>query len=108
MRLIIIRHAEAQGNPEGRMLGRAETDLTAVGLQQARLLHQKFQRQARQLDYLYSSPQERAVQTTHCFNQGQPLRICKDLCELDQGILTNLTWAEACTRYPDLCASTLR
>ncbi|MBD2103537.1 histidine phosphatase family protein [Leptolyngbya sp. FACHB-261] len=103
-RLILIRHAEAEGNPEGRMLGCVETELTPYGFHQARLLQQQLQDQALQPACLYTSPQKRALQTAQWVAPAVPSQICPELRELDQGIFTGLTWAEASQRYPELCA----
>ncbi len=103
---MMVRHAEAHGNREGRMLGHQETALTAHGISQAQSLKRQLQQQAVLPNCLYTSPQRRACQTARILagSSGVPIHVCEDLRELDQGLFTGLTWAEAYHRYPELCA----
>ncbi|WP_339281451.1 histidine phosphatase family protein [Paenibacillus sp. FSL H8-0282] len=59
--LYVIRHGETDVNKEGRVQGRNGLPLNNAGFQQAENLKEKINRI--QFDYIFSSPQERAVQT---------------------------------------------
>ena len=61
MRLLLIRHAESQGNFERRLQGRREFPLTERGLAQAQALAERLV--SLPLSAVYSSPVGRAIQT---------------------------------------------
>jgi len=66
-----VRHAESQGNVEKIFQGQSETPLSEMGMKQANLLGQQFKQNRRHFNYVFTSPQLRALQTTE--------RICKPL-----------------------------
>lgn len=59
--LYVIRHGETDVNKEGRVQGRNGLPLNNSGFQQAESLKEKID--GIQFNYIFSSPQERAVQT---------------------------------------------
>jgi uncharacterized phosphatase len=59
--IYVVRHGQTDVNKEGRMQGRRGLPLNEAGLEQARALRERLQ--DIKFDYIYSSPQERAVQT---------------------------------------------
>src|SRR5437867_13331408 len=61
MRLLLIRHAESQGNLERRLQGRREFPLTMRGVEQAQGLAERLV--TLPVSALYSSPVGRAMQT---------------------------------------------
>jgi broad specificity phosphatase PhoE len=127
LKLLLIRHAESEGNREGRMTGWQPAPLTPAGWQQAAALGQRLAAEPWQPTHLYCSPLLRAAQTL----QGMmaelgyalppapavlssdeaaalpplpcPLIWADDLKEYQNGVFQGLTWAEAQQRYPDLC-----
>ena len=109
MQLLFIRHAESESNLAGRMQGRWDDNLTVQGEWQARQLGRWLLRQPAPTA-LYCSPQRRAQATLHLLQEQCPavadcsIFLEPDLQELDQGILTGLTWSEAQARYPELCS----
>ena len=126
MRLILMRHAQCHSNVEGRMLGsrnaaeftpRAKdssselSELTDLGQVQAQALGSWLEQHRSSPTHLYSSPLLRAQQTWELIRQScktsAELEIISDrrLTEIDQGILTGLTWPEAQQRHPQLCHS---
>lgn len=127
LKLLLVRHAEAIGNVEKRMLGQAESPLSDRGQAQATQLGQALFHQGWQPTHLYSSPLQRAAKTAQMAWQayqamGSSVRdeacagdltphwkqtiIYDDrLQEIDIGCLQGLTWAEAKTAYPQLCES---
>lgn len=119
---LLLRHGEAWGNCQGRMMGQRDDRLTEVGRWQAACLGQTLAQTWRRQSgdpwpMVYTSPNARAVETAQIlieqFCQGQSLTpdlppalpLIQDdrLQEVHQGILEGLTWAEAQTAYPDLC-----
>ncbi|MDG2992161.1 histidine phosphatase family protein [Candidatus Synechococcus calcipolaris G9] len=106
MRLILIRHGEAQGNGEGQMLGHRDVALTDRGHNQAIALGE-YLGQRTPPNYIYTSPLQRCRQTAEGLSKqlslAPEIRIAPDLIELDQGIFTGLTWPEAKNQYPDFC-----
>lgn len=59
--LLVVRHAQTYGNVEGRFCGHSETDLTPLGIAQARALGHRLRGQ--QFDAAASSDLHRAIQT---------------------------------------------
>jgi probable phosphoglycerate mutase len=59
--IYVIRHGETDWNKEGRLQGRQGLPLNEYGIQQAERLRETLQHI--KFDYVFSSPQERAVQT---------------------------------------------
>jgi 2,3-bisphosphoglycerate-dependent phosphoglycerate mutase len=115
LKLLFIRHAESIGNCDGRMMGRADDQLTDRGEHQARSLGLALRQQLGwQPDRIYSSPQRRAYHTAELMRSvaygateaqdGQPAIVLdENLCEFDNGIFRGLTWPEAQRQYPELC-----
>ncbi len=105
MKLVLIRHGEAVGNREQRLLGRSDPDLTEQGIAQAQALHTYFSNYFPAPTQIFTSPLHRARQTAAVLGsvaQALPMHVCEDLTEIDLGILTGLTWPEAQDRYPSL------
>ena len=63
MDLYIARHGQTRLNAEHRAQGRNGEPLNEVGIEQAKKLKKKFDAEKIKFDYIYSSPQERAIQT---------------------------------------------
>ncbi|WP_391209922.1 histidine phosphatase family protein [Psychrobacillus sp. L4] len=59
--IYVVRHGQTDLNKEGRMQGRLGLPLNASGIEQAELLRDELQNI--KFDYVFSSPQERAIQT---------------------------------------------
>lgn len=110
MRLLLIRHAEARGNVQQKMLGRLDERLSSHGVLQAQLLGQFLSRQSWAPTHLYSSPLKRAVITLEmlvaCHLKGDDfpsIQTDEALLEVDNGIFQGLTWQEAQEQHPQLC-----
>lgn len=110
MRLLLIRHGEARGNAQQKMLGRVDELLSPQGVLQAQRLGQFLSQQSWAPTHLYSSPLKRAVITLEilvaCHPQGDdfpPIQTDEALLEIDNGIFKGLTWQEAQDQHPDLC-----
>lgn len=63
MNLYIVRHGQTRLNAEHRAQGRNGELLNEVGIEQAKELKKKFETENIKFDYIYSSPQKRAIQT---------------------------------------------
>ncbi|QFG00005.1 histidine phosphatase family protein [Psychrobacillus glaciei] len=59
--IYVVRHGQTDLNKEGRMQGRLGLPLNVYGIEQAELLRDELQNI--KFDYVFSSPQERAIQT---------------------------------------------
>lgn len=110
MRLLLIRHAEAQGNAQHRMLGQLDELLSPHGVLQAQLLGQWLSQQSWRPTHLYCSPLKRAMMTLEmlvaCHPEGDdfpPIQTDEALLEIDNGIFQGLTWQEAQEQHPELC-----
>ncbi len=122
MRLLLMRHAQCHSNVEGRMLGASNAaefakpqapfsahELTDLGQSQAQALGTWLTQHPVAPTHLYSSPLQRAHQTWEWLLQScgvaAELNLVSDrrLTEINQGILTGLTWLEAQQRHPQLC-----
>ncbi len=106
MHLVLLRHAEAEGNAEGRMLGRTDVPLTEQGREDSRRLARTLCGPAP--DRWLVSPLRRARETAAILQQEagwgpSELILEPDLTEIDDGVLSGLTWSEAQQRHPQLC-----
>ena len=101
MRLLLIRHAESQGNFERRLQGRREFPLTERGLAQARALAERLV--SLPLSAVYSSPVGRAMQTARVIASKACLDVVAEprLQEYDFGeAVSGLTWQEIREQQP--------
>lgn len=85
MTLSLVRHGETAPNREGRLLGRADPDLTAVGRTQAERLGARFAERAPGL--VVSSPLLRCRETATAIAHACGLEVVVDerLVEIDYG-----------------------
>lgn len=110
MKLLLIRHAESEGNGRQQMLGQLEDPLSARGVRQAQVLGQFLSEQGRHPTHLYSSPLQRAVVTLDILKTGWaefghpiPIQTVDALLEIHSGIFQGLTWEAAKQEYPRIC-----
>ena len=106
MRLIFVRHAESEGNADGRLQGHADFGLSDEGRAQARALRGRFQTEGLQPTQVYSSPLRRSADTARIVAEGwaPPIVHWDDLKEHDVGIFSGLTWDEIDTAFPDVAS----
>jgi len=99
--LIVIRHGETEWNREKRMQGTTDTQLSDIGLVQAKALGRRLA--PRKFGALYSSDLSRARDTARAIveQSGHELMIDARLQERRFGIFEGLTAAEIVTRYPE-------
>lgn len=106
MQLLLIRHAESQGNHEGRLQGRKEFPLTERGARQAQLLAERLL--ASQVSAIYSSPIRRAHDTAAAVGAKVGLDVILEprVQEYDFGEqLSGLTWQEIRSKKPEILAA---
>ena len=94
--VLVIRHAETFGNVEGRFCGHSETELTPLGILQARALGERLRGQ--QFDHAYSSDLSRALHTARLAleHHHQPIEPLLDprLREMYYGDWESLAYTE--------------
>lgn len=101
MRLLLIRHAESQGNLERRLQGRREYPLTERGFAQAYALAERLA--LLPLSAVYSSSVGRAMQTAEVIATEACLDVIAEprLQEYDFGeAVSGLTWQEIREQQP--------
>jgi probable phosphoglycerate mutase len=80
--IYVIRHGQTNFNEEGRLQGRIGMPLNINGLKQAEYLKREFNTMT--FDYVFSSPQERAIQTAEIAT-GKPAIIDPRIDVFDLG-----------------------
>ncbi|MGL5574908.1 MAG: histidine phosphatase family protein [Sarcina sp.] len=85
-KLYLTRHGETIWNTEGRFQGWANSDLTDLGVKQAKWLERRIR--DLQIDIIYSSPTGRAYQTAEILRANRNLKIITDdgLREINVGV----------------------
>lgn len=98
--ILLARHGQSDWNAAKRWQGHADRPLTDVGRAQARELAERLT--SIDLDVVYSSDLERARETAEIVAAAKrvPVRIERDLREVDVGSWSGLTRAEAEERFP--------
>jgi len=101
-RVLLIRHGQTYGNIEGRFCGHAETDLTPLGIAQAKALGQRLRETP--IHAAYASDLSRAHLTAHHALEGRGLGIVKDagLREMHYGEWEGRSGSEIRAQQPDL------
>ena len=96
--LYLIRHGQAEGNAQRRIMGQLDQPLTALGRSQAEALARWFSERDSGPLQVYASDLARAVETAAplaAARGGRPLRLRPDLRELGRGVLEGRTLEEA-------------
>jgi len=99
--ILLIRHAQSQGNLIGRFQGQTDTPLSEEGLIQAEHLAARLEN--RTIDAVYTSDLERAHHTGRIIakREGIPLHLHPGLREIDIGKWAGLTLEEITAHYAD-------
>ncbi len=106
MRLLLVRHAESQGNHEGRLQGRKEFPLTERGVRQAQLLADRLV--SLRITAVYASPIRRAHDTALATAAQTGLEVIPEprVQEYDFGEqLSGLTWQDIRDQKPEIIAA---
>lgn len=94
MIIYITRHGQTEINAGGRAQGRKGASLNEKGIEQAIELRKKFQNEQIIFDYIYSSPQERAIQTAKISTGREDIIIDDRLNVYDLGNADGLLMSE--------------
>ncbi|MFO1467596.1 MAG: histidine phosphatase family protein [Steroidobacteraceae bacterium] len=99
--LILVRHGHVPGIAPQRFRGRAEFELTALGIQQARAAASRIARECRP-SIVYTSPLRRCVETGRLIAKasGVRSRVLEGLNDLDYGRWQGKTHAYVRKRWP--------
>lgn len=106
MRLLLIRHAESEGNAQGRLQGRKEYPLSERGLAQAAALARCLSTVP--IAAVYASPIRRAYDTAEAVASALGLTVVTEprVQEYDFGDkLSGLTWQEIRELQPDVVSA---
>lgn len=106
-KIFLIRHAECQGNVEGRLSGITDFSLTQNGIQQAYRLAKALKEKVF-IQYVFSSPLKRAVDTANivaCAYNLDSFEIDDELREINYGSYDGMTWADINARNPTVWAN---
>ena len=101
MELLIIRHGQSEADLLGRHEGRADYELTELGIKQAHLLADWVSNKFRP-DFIMSSTLKRAAMTSDIISNKVGISVDYDenLMEFNNGLLAGLTYEEATEKYP--------
>jgi 2,3-bisphosphoglycerate-dependent phosphoglycerate mutase len=102
MKLLIIRHGQSEGDILKRIEGRAEFNLTDLGLKQAQLMAEWVSEKYK-IDKILSSPLKRARQTATALSERVKVKIMydDDLMEWNIGSVAGLLIKDAVEKYPN-------
>ena len=100
-RLIIVRHAEAEGNVNRVFHGWTDSEITGKGHIQARLVAERLKNT--HIDVLYSSSLKRTLQTAAYIARAKELPIIRTdkLKEINGGKWENMPWAVLPKKWPE-------
>jgi len=101
MRLLIIRHGQSEGDITNRIEGRADVNLTKLGLKQAGLMAD-WVAENYKIDKIFASPLKRVSQVAEILSKRIKKDIVyeDDLMEWNTGLISSLTKEEAREKYP--------
>ena len=100
-KLILVRHAEAEGNIIRRFHGNTDSPLTENGHRQAKLAAERLADEP--IDVIYTSDLQRAYQTAGYIAEAKnlPLHKVKALREIHGGDWEDMLWADLPIKWPD-------
>lgn len=99
-RFIIVRHGHTKGTEKQRYFGRTDMPLSLQGISQIKYLKKNIGRLP--VDYIYTSPLKRCVQTASILkgNKSAKIEVSNDLIEIDFGDWEGLTLYQMMKRNP--------
>jgi broad specificity phosphatase PhoE len=110
MEIMLLRHGESEGNAAGRMQGRRDYPLTALGREQAAFAGEFLATQGHPFAAVYASPLKRAFETATIV-AGRGVRpepvIEEDLPEIGAGSLEGLNEPEIRELHPEFMSRPL-
>ena len=103
MEIMLLRHGESEGNAQGRMQGRRDYPLSALGREQAARVGAFIASSGLGFAAVYCSPLKRAIETAGivaaCGVRPEPV-VDEDLPEIGAGALEGMNEAEIRAAYP--------
>jgi 2,3-bisphosphoglycerate-dependent phosphoglycerate mutase len=104
-RFVVLRHGETFWNLESRIQGHEDSELTPLGIQQARALGERMRGET--FDVLVASDLGRAMSTARHIGEvtGHPVVPDARIRERNYGECQGLTYGELDHQYPDLFSS---
>ncbi len=99
--LVVVRHGETVWNLEGRHQGHLDSDLSALGIRQAKAIADRLGKIS--FSALYSSDLKRAFHTAQYIAQktGHSILVDRRLRERDYGIFRGMTLEEIQKKFPE-------
>ncbi len=99
--VILVRHAQSEANRDGGALGRLDSPLTDLGLQQAAAVGEALR--GERIARVVASPLSRAATTASAIGDHHGLKVDLDdrLIEMDVGELDGMPFAEAREKFGD-------
>ena len=91
-RVILLRHAQSEGNAQGVLQGQSDYPLSDFGIQQAEVLARRWKKEQIHFDWIISSPLLRAQQTANIIAAAlsAPLELDKNWMERNNGQIAGL------------------
>lgn len=101
-RIYFVRHARSVYNDEGRMAGLHDPPLSSRGREEALATAEYLQ--AVSIDFAFSSPLQRALETARLVLGPREIRVvsAKDLVELNMGAFSGRRWTDVLGEHPSL------
>jgi broad specificity phosphatase PhoE len=90
--VILLRHAQSEGNAQGILQGQSDYTLSETGIQQAEALARRWHKEHQRFDCILSSPLSRAQQTAEIIAAalGAPLELDDNWMERNNGQIAGL------------------
>ena len=102
MRVVLVRHGQTEMNAHGVYRGRINVSLSARGIEEARAIGRVLEKA--QLDLIYSSPLNRAIETAHeiaSFHLGIVVETAEEFTDMDFGKWQGLSVPEVEIQFPE-------
>lgn len=102
MEFYIVRHGQTKWNQERKMQGAKNSDLTELGIEEARILGEYLR--DTDFDVIYTSPLGRTLETTENVKGDRDIRVevIDQLQEMNFGDLEGRILAEAREEFPEI------
>lgn len=105
LRLLLVRHGRTEWNSSHRYQGHSDLPLSADGIDEAQRLAARLQ--GEQIDVIFSSDLQRAMQTAQILagERGLDIRADARLRELNFGVLEGHTFEQGLERWPAMISA---
>lgn len=102
-KIILVRHAECEGNVQNRLSCITNFELTYNGKKQTKIVAERLKEQ--KIDKVYSSPLNRALQTAQEISKyayEKRVIVENNLIEINYGKCDGMQWNEIDSKYPNV------